>query len=321
MEIPFYLSFKEFEKNYQADLKKWFEHYCDADELDFLKDLLELYRYYLCYNVVEDKLDFEGVIEIMDCLVPFRNKGNLQILGAFFTTYKDKEGNLFQKKTITMIEYAQHVLDLVNMYLKNNKVEIVDGVNIKDYIGRRDIISDNDSFGYWINFDIHKLTLPFLKTYIPINGKIVNATLYRNFGFAVVRIANFIDERLKSLNAFEFSFYNRLKSEAKSQEQNKSNFDKEAVPITSKIKITGSLQALGYIFTELFEKGYIEPQRKNGKVNIQGTAKMILDHFEFIREEVQPSLESVRQSLFTQNKFSNDKQDLFKIPNCSQLEK
>lgn len=68
-------------------------------------------------------------------------------------------------------------------------------------------------------------------------------------------------------------------------------------------------------------KGYIEPQRKNGKLNVQGTAKMILDHFEFTKEELQPSLESVRQSLFMQNKFSSDKQELFRIPSLKQLEK
>ena len=320
MEIPFYLSFKDFEKSYQTNLKKWFECYCDSDELDFLKDILEQYRYYLSYNIKEDKLDFEAVIEVMDCIIPFSNKGNLQIIGALSPTYKDREGNIFSKEVINMREYAQHILDKINIYIKENKLQ-EDNVNVADYIGRRDIISANESFGYWINFDIHKLTLPFLKAYLPTQGKQVDKLLYRNFGFAAVRIANFIDGRLKALNAFEFSFYSRLKAEVKLNTANKKDYDKEVTPVTSKIRINGSLQALGYLFTELIEKGYIEPQRKSGKINIQGTAKMILDHFEFTKDEEQPSIESVRQSLFNQNKFSNDKQDLFKIPSFKQVEK
>lgn len=50
----------------------------------------------------------------------------------------------------------------------------------------------------------------------------------------------------------------------------------------NKIAIKGSLQSIGYIFSELIEKGFIEAPKRNGKDNTSAISRMILDHFEFI---------------------------------------
>jgi|GEM_PF-1508938 len=90
--------------------------------------------------------------------------------------------------------------------------------------------------------------------------------------------------------------------------------DKEIFSTSQKIKIKGSLQSIGYLFSELIEKGFIEAPKRNGKDNTSAISRMILDHFEFIDKEEQPKPEDIRKTLFTENKLSIDKQNQFKIP-------
>ena len=88
---------------------------------------------------------------------------------------------------------------------------------------------------------------------------------------------------------------------------------------SNKIKLRGSLQSLGYIFSELIEKGYIIPPRRNININILATARMILEHFEFADREQQPNEEDIRKTLFTDNRLSAERQSLFKIPGMEKL--
>lgn len=78
----------------------------------------------------------------------------------------------------------------------------------------------------------------------------------------------------------------RITSEIESQLSNPPNIEKITVP--EKIKIKGSLQSIGYLFSELIEKGFIEAPKRNGKDNTK--------------------------TLFTENKLSVEKQNQFKIP-------
>ena len=82
----------------------------------------------------------------------------------------------------------------------------------------------------------------------------------------------------------------------------------------NKIKIKGSIQSIGYIFSELIDKGHIQPPKRNGKINTSAISRLILRHFEFVDREVQPNPEDIRKTLFSENKLSADKQALFKIP-------
>ncbi|MCQ9638111.1 hypothetical protein MP478_01820 [Chryseobacterium sp. WG14] len=105
----------------------------------------------------------------------------------------------------------------------------------------------------------------------------------------------------------------KITSEIESQLSKSTNVEKITVP--QKIKIKGSLQSVGYLFSELIEKGFIEAPKRNGKDNTSAISRMILDHFEFIDKEEQPKPEDIRKTLFTENKLSIEKQNQFKIPN------
>jgi hypothetical protein len=104
----------------------------------------------------------------------------------------------------------------------------------------------------------------------------------------------------------------RITSEIESQSSKSTNNDKIADP--QKIKIKGSLQSIGFLFSELIEKGFIEAPKRNGKDNTSAISRMILDHFEFIDKEEQPKPEDIRKTLFTENKLSIEKQNQFRIP-------
>jgi len=326
MEIPFYLSFKEFENNYSTDLEKWFEYYYDSEEVDFLKELVNQYYYCLQYDLAEHKLKPDVTITIPDCIFPYHEKSEVSFVSAFENgrqkrVFRDKDKNVFEWKKITMLEYAQNILDKIHQYLKTSNIVLAENETLHNYINKREIVTSHDWIGYRFDYKLHQEALPFLKAFMPLHGETVSESLFRNFNFAIIKITEFIDQRLKALKAFEYSIYNKVRSKVRSRFDMTDIAESQTATHFPKIRINGSLQAWGYILTELMDKGYIEPQRKNGKLNVQGTAKMILDHFEFTKEEFQPPLESVRQSLFTQNKFSNDKQDLFKIPSFKQLEK
>ena len=104
----------------------------------------------------------------------------------------------------------------------------------------------------------------------------------------------------------------RIASEIESQLSNSSNIEKITIP--QKIKIKGSLQSIGFLFSELIEKGFIEAPKRNGKDNTSAISRMLLDHFEFIDKEEQPKPEDIRKTLFTENKLSIGQQNQFKIP-------
>lgn len=97
------------------------------------------------------------------------------------------------------------------------------------------------------------------------------------------------------------------------------NDDEENNIITEKIKLKGSLQSIGYLFTKLIENGFIEAPKRSENINKTATAKMILEHFEFVDKEKQPNEEDIRKTLFEDNKLSFDKQNLFKIPTSKQI--
>lgn len=84
MELPFYLSYNEFENHYYNNLEKWFEQYHNTSEIDYLKSLAELYSPYLYYNFANDSLQADASIQIADCI-----DQKLRSVQAFeYTIYK-----------------------------------------------------------------------------------------------------------------------------------------------------------------------------------------------------------------------------------------
>ena len=215
MEIPFYLGFKEFEKNYYNNLELWFEQYHNTNETDFLKSMAMLYKPYLSYSFVDDKLQADANIQVKNCF--FSSLENYGI--SFNIDHQSKNSGtkpsqVSETKTISMMEYAQCVLDKINAYFQQHQISMKENETILDYINNYEIITLKEKNGYCLNYNVHQKTLPFLKAYLPHFGSTVEISNYRIFYFSVVRIADFIDQKLKAIEAFDQSIYCELKSEA-----------------------------------------------------------------------------------------------------------
>lgn len=226
MELPLYLSFNEFENRYYDNLENWFEKHRNTSETDYLKTLAELYSPYLYYNFANDRLQADATIHIKECSFPYHDKIGLSFCTSCENGKSPKNtksmSHIFEWKTISMMEYAQHVLDKINKYLQTDRDK--SSQNILDYINDYNIITSRDGAGYCVNYNQHQSTLPFLKAYLPVYGQTVNIATYRDFIFSVVQIAAFIDKKLKEVYAFEYTIYTKLKSDAKLKVQMNQQF-------------------------------------------------------------------------------------------------
>lgn len=216
MELPFYLNFKDFESYYYNNLEKWFEAYHNASEIDYLKALADLYSPYLYYNFAEDRVQADASIEVKDCFFPYHEKIGISFcIDCNKETSKKNLHQVFEFKNISMMEYAQHILDKINKYCSKNSSALDGSKNILDYINNYDIITSVEGVGYCISYNRHQKVIPFLKAYLPYYGQTVNMALYRDFVFSIVEIAEFIDQKLKNIRAFEYTIYAQSRSEAK----------------------------------------------------------------------------------------------------------
>lgn len=219
MELPFYLSYKEFENHYYNNLEKWFEEYLNTSETDFLKSLAGMYRPYLYYNFANDRIQADASIQVKNCFFPYYEK-----LGLSFCTNcendkenkNDKKGmnHVFEWKTITMMEYAQYILDKINRHFVKNGIS-PRNENTLDYINNCEVVTSKEGAGYCVNYGQHQQTISFLKAYLPCYGQTVNIAIYRDFIFSVTQIANFIDQKLRAVQAVESTIYSQLKSDAR----------------------------------------------------------------------------------------------------------
>lgn len=215
MKTPFYLSFREFEHAYYNDLERWFENDCNTCETDFLLHLKDIYKPYLCYNFSEDRLQADATIEIKNCFFPYHDNFGISFHdNSCSGNFRTGINNISELKTITMMEYAQHILDRIHHYFQKNKISMKENESITDYINHYGIITAKEKTGYCPDYDVHQKKLPFLKAFLPHFGTTVDISLYRNFYFSVVRIADFIDSKLKAVESFEQSIYSELRSEA-----------------------------------------------------------------------------------------------------------
>jgi hypothetical protein len=226
MELPLYLSFNEFENRYYDNLEKWFEEYRNTSETDYLKALAELYSPYLYYNFANDRLQADATIQIKECSFPYHDKIGISFCTSCENGKSPKNTKnmnpIFEWKTISMMEYAQHILDKINRYIQNNKYNA--DQNILHYINDYNIITSRDGAGYCVNYNQHQSTLPFLKAYLPVYGQTVDISIYRKFVHSMVQIAEFIDKKLKEVHAFEYTIYSKLKSDAKFRVQMSHHF-------------------------------------------------------------------------------------------------
>ncbi|WP_419868594.1 hypothetical protein [Chryseobacterium sp. CT-SW4] len=222
MELPFYLSCEEFKKRYYDDLEIWFENDRNATEIDFLINLSELYKPYLYYNFAENNLQVDATVKVKE--YAFSSFDNF---GISYLEKKHKNVNTHihitsEWKAVSMMEYAQYVLDKINKHLVRSYG--FPEKNVHDYINDYEVIASAEKVGYKLDYNTHQLLLPFLKAYLPHYGQTVDISLYKEFYISVVEIAHFIDRKLHSVKAFEHSIYCKLRSEAKMGLQMKHHF-------------------------------------------------------------------------------------------------
>lgn len=208
MKVPFYLNFKDFENSYYDNLEIWFENNINSCETDFLLYMKSMYKEYICYSFSEDKLVVDATVEIRRLSFP-----KYENFGLSFNHYDMKFEPVSEIMTISMMEYAQIVLDRINLYLCNNKI-VNEDENIISYINHHTILGMPEKTGFYMDYANHQKKLPFLKAFLPRSGNTVDISLYRTFYHSVTKIADFIDSKLKDVEAFELSMYYELKSKA-----------------------------------------------------------------------------------------------------------
>ncbi|WP_345987732.1 hypothetical protein AAEU33_11995 [Chryseobacterium sp. Chry.R1] len=278
MEITFYYSFKEFEKNYNIDFKNWGEIYPDADEIDYLNELRNKYQLFF----YENNSDFTI---------------NSNWISSEYPEYYE----------LSIIAYHEFIQKKLIDYLFNNGFSNFDGDILE-------IPFDIDVMDFWedcnvrtrknsaiIDDEKHKYLKGFFTFNNYTNKLDFDSKKFINFKFTTKKILEFLDKKTQLITS-------KIKFEKVLVEDN------DIFSTLQKIKIKGSLQSIGYLFSELIEKGFIEAPKRNGKDNTSAISRMILDHFEFIDKEEQPKPEDIRKTLFTENRLSTDKQNQFKIP-------
>lgn len=91
--------------------------------------------------------------------------------------------------------------------------------------------------------------------------------------------------------------------------------DRQEVRDSVKITLNGNIQLWGFIFNELISKGYISAPKYNGKASYAKFARQILENFEFTSHPMQKQpTENYLTKALKENKYSLNKQELFKIP-------
>lgn len=182
MQIPFYYSLKDFETNYQTDLSDWLIEFPDADEKDFLSELKNIYFPFITGSFPNFSFT-EPVLE------------GSHISESDYPSYFE-----------SMITHLAPIVEK-NIIIYLNKSGILNDENPNDYIFSDDEISpldywddSNDGRIYYksysnILFD-DKLLFSHLKYFFNyFFGLHFDEKKYKNFSFAVVKIATFIESK------------------------------------------------------------------------------------------------------------------------------
>lgn len=212
MRTPFCLSYTEFENNYYNLLQEWFEDHLNTSEQDFLKHLAKMYRPFVHFNATKDTLQINDLIDVKNCY--FSNHGNFGISFSENGTTTTQLPVILETKKITLMEYAQCVLDKIHLYFQQNDVTMKESESILDYINSEEIICMKEIGGYRLDYVKHQQLLPFLSAFLPKFGNTVDISQYRNFFHSAAKIVDAIDAKLESVDAFEDSIFWDLKAKS-----------------------------------------------------------------------------------------------------------
>lgn len=126
MDIPFYISFKDFKDNYQTDLEKWLNIYPDGNEDEFLKDAKDLYLPFLRWS---GKYFFKDLEQLQDKVVTYdNNDGYTIILTDDLKIYVPKKH--FKNLKYALPKIVNHIEYIINIK-KNANAHFVGRVNPK----------------------------------------------------------------------------------------------------------------------------------------------------------------------------------------------
>jgi hypothetical protein len=192
MELPLYLSFKDFENTYYDNLEKWFEEYQNTSETDYLKALSDLYSPYLYYNFANDRLQADASYRLKTAFFLIMTKSGFLSAPPVKTESLPK----FQKNQSSVRMENRYddgictaYLDKINRYLSKNSNK--EDKNVLDFINDFES-SLREGAGYCVNYNQHQATIPFLKAYLPVHGQTVNIAVYRDFLFPLFRLQNIL---------------------------------------------------------------------------------------------------------------------------------
>ncbi|ADZ13160.1 hypothetical protein RIA_2125 [Riemerella anatipestifer RA-GD] len=320
MEIPFYTSFKEFKDNYETDLEKWLSIYPDGSEKDYLDYVYNTYFDYAEIGVFGENAD-EPYFKEKNFIIKVKPEYLPKLYWRDTSYSEDGDGNIYKSL------YIDDIVDIIRGRLIKYRIvnSGCDNPNeiIKTYLlDKEEEVSEyggEDSFYIerWALKEIYRFIYKDFKTIDDAILKLkIDNIRYNNFKLSVPKIYKFISDRRKEINGVQTT------DEVTPTADNKEYKPKaDEATECEKITINGSIQLLGYIFTELIEKGYIEPKRKSGKTNASATAEMLLNHFNFTYNAngEQPSKEYLKKALSEQNQLSPDKATLIKIPHLKKL--
>ena len=171
MEIPFYYSFKEFETNYKTDLENFLKVYPDADEKDFLYQLVELYGDFIEDGRYNDNIEIE----------------------YFIDEYPEYYNSPFRRYVEILEEQIEkHIKKIVGLNDDDSKPE---NINYLDFW---------DDFNSFSEVTIIPTTKhKYLKAFFTSNsflGLLLDEVKYKNFGFSMVKIWNFVTRKLLQFN-------------------------------------------------------------------------------------------------------------------------
>jgi hypothetical protein len=275
-------------------------------EINIAKNGNHDYNYFLNYiNSAKNKFDSDNLIKYV-IVSYFTEEEIIEYLQYSFKNFKEK------------YLYAT----IYDYFVKNDDFKFLASQikKIDYYILGNNLFQDSYSFrpkDKFDNYGIYKNHLVYYydKTFYFFDLKYFDSDNIDMHFKHMNKIFDRESENLSRRHTIDYKgdgLEKRITSEIKSQLSKSINIEK--ISALQKIKIKGSLQSIGFLFSELIEKGFIEAPKRNGKDNTSAISRMILDHFEFIDKEEQPKPEDIRKTLFTENKLSTDKQNQFKIP-------
>jgi len=170
MKLTFYYSFSEFKENYDLEFQRWSEVYNEGNRKDFLLELREMYSMFI--NIWDGRNVFDGNFEI-----------------------QAMEDDYPKNQILSMDEYYKIVNHMIGILLLRKGLDKKD----VDYLEYYDFYDHEEDLNtVFVDKVRHEIVRPFFQRGI-FGGIEVDEIKYRNFGYSVVKIFDFIENELVTI--------------------------------------------------------------------------------------------------------------------------